>query len=47
MLPPWRNWLRHIAPISAKMKELGQLRTILRDRLRAAGLERYVNVINK
>ena len=45
MLPPWRNWLGGIAPISAKMNELGPLRTILKDRLRAAGLERYVNVI--
>jgi GTP-binding protein EngB required for normal cell division len=45
MLPPWKNWLGHIAPISAKMDELGPLRTILKDKLRAAGLERYVNVI--
>jgi GTP-binding protein EngB required for normal cell division len=45
MLPPWRNWLGHIAPISAKMGELGQLRTILKDRLRSTGLERFVNVI--
>jgi len=45
MLPPWRNWLDYIAPISAKMNELGPLRTILKDRLRKAGLERYVNVI--
>ena len=45
MLPPWRNWLGQIAPISAKMNELGPLRTILKDKLRTAGLERYVNVI--
>ena len=45
MLPPWRHWLDRIAPISARMDELGPLRTILRDRLRKAGLERYVNVI--
>jgi GTP-binding protein EngB required for normal cell division len=45
MLPPWRNWLDYVAPISAKMNELGPLRTILKDRLRKAGLERYVNVI--
>ena len=45
MLPPWHHWLDHVAPISAKMNELGPLRTILKDRLRAAGLEKYVNVI--
>jgi GTP-binding protein EngB required for normal cell division len=45
MLPPWHQWLDRLAPISAKQGELGPLRTILRDRLRAAGLERYVNVI--
>ncbi len=45
MLPPWKNWLGQIAPISAKMNELGPLRTILRDKLRAAGLERCVNAI--
>jgi len=45
MLPPWRNWLGQIAPISAKMNELGQLRTNIKDRFRAKGLEKYVNVI--
>lgn len=45
MLPPWHQWLNNIAPIAAKHSEVGPLRTILKDRLRAAGLERYVNVI--
>ena len=45
MLPPWRNWLGQIAPISAKMNELGQLRTNIKARFRAKGLEKYVNVI--
>ena len=45
MLPPWKNWLGQLAPISAKMNELGPLRTILKDKLRAAGLEKFVNVV--
>lgn len=47
MLPPWHQWLSQIAPISAKSGELGPLRTILKERLRTAGLERYVNAIKK
>jgi len=44
MLPPWQQWMDSIAPIAAKSGDVEPLRHILRERLRAAGLERYVNV---
>jgi small GTP-binding protein len=33
MLPPWRQWLDRVAPISAKKGEIESLRNILRKRL--------------
>lgn len=33
MLPPWRQWIDRIAPISAKKGEIDPLRRIIRARL--------------
>ncbi|WP_424358734.1 GTP-binding protein EngB [Methanocella sp. MCL-LM] len=46
MLPPWNQWTDKVAPIVAKKGEINVLGKLLRERLRKAGLEKYVNVIN-
>jgi len=46
MLPPWRQWTDRLAPIAAKKGETEVLSRLLRDRIRKAGLEKYVNVIH-
>ena len=37
LLPPWRQWLDMVAPVSAKMRDVSSLATLLRDRLHRVG----------
>lgn len=47
MLPPWQQWKNRMVPIIAKKGQLDELGKLLKERLRAAGLERCVNSIKK
>ena len=46
MLPPWNQWIDKVAPIVAKKGDVNVLGKLLRERLRKAGLEKFVNAIN-
>ena len=46
MLPPWSQWTDKVAPIVAKKGDIDTLNRILKERLRRAGLEKYVNVFH-
>lgn len=48
MVPPWRQWLDVVVPISAKTGEgLPELRKLVRERLRASGQESLLKCLRK
>jgi len=46
MHPPWNQWTDKVAPIVAKKGDIDILGRLIKDRLRKAGVEKYVNVIH-
>ena len=45
LLPPWRQWLDTVAPVSAKKGDVAALTTLMRDRLHKIGRDNLFGYI--